>query len=107
MKQISCHKIAIGSLSSDVLERRTSTGSERFSLLICLDANKFVLRSVLNLKRRFVQELTIIYPVLNGHGLDLCSLSRVSYRTALLLFATCKSMEKIRVNENDNDLLTQ
>ena len=51
MKQISCHKIAIGSLSSDVLERRTSTGSERFSLLICLDANKFVLRSVLNLKK--------------------------------------------------------
>ena len=31
-----------GSLSSDVFERRTSTGSELFSLLICLDDIKFV-----------------------------------------------------------------
>ena len=35
----------IGSLSRDVFERRTSTGSELFSLLVCLDANKFVLLS--------------------------------------------------------------
>ena len=34
-----------GSLSRDVFERRTSTGSELFSLLVCLDANKFVLLS--------------------------------------------------------------
>ena len=33
----------IGSLSSDVFERRTSTGSEPFSLLISLDATVFVL----------------------------------------------------------------
>ena len=32
-----------GSLSSKVFERRTSTGSEPFSLLICRDATKFVL----------------------------------------------------------------
>ena len=109
MKQISCHKITTGNLSSDALERRTSTGKELFSLLICLDATKFVLLSVWTLKKTiwFAQELTIIYPVLHGHGLDLCSLSRVSYRTALLLFATSKSMEKIRVHKNDNDLLTQ
>ena len=36
---------SIGSLSRDVFERRTSTGSELFSLLVCLDANKFVLLS--------------------------------------------------------------
>ena len=36
----------IGSLSSEVFERRTSIGSETFFLLICLDANKFVLLSV-------------------------------------------------------------
>ena len=36
---------AIGNLSNDVFERRTSTGSEAFSLLKCLDANKFVLLS--------------------------------------------------------------
>ena len=36
----------IGSLISDVSERHTSTGSEPFSLLICLDATKFVLLSV-------------------------------------------------------------
>ena len=35
----------IGSLSKDVFERRTSTGSEAFSLFICLDTTKFVLLS--------------------------------------------------------------
>ena len=38
------------SLSRDVFERCTSTGSEPFSLLICLDAIKFVLLSVFTLK---------------------------------------------------------
>ena len=37
----------IGSLSSDVFERRTSTGSEPFPLSISLDATIFVLPSVL------------------------------------------------------------
>ena len=37
--------VRIGSLSRDVFERSTSTGSELFSLLVCLDANKFVLLS--------------------------------------------------------------
>ena len=32
----------LGNLSKDVFERRTSTGSEAFSLFIRLDANKFV-----------------------------------------------------------------
>ena len=32
----------IGNLSKDVFERRTLTGSEAYSLFICLDANKFV-----------------------------------------------------------------
>ena len=36
----------IGSLSGDVFERRTSTGSEPLSLLMCLDATVFVLLSV-------------------------------------------------------------
>ena len=37
------------SLSKDVFERRMSTGSETFSLFICLDANKFVLLSFFSL----------------------------------------------------------
>ena len=37
----------LGSLSSDVFERRTSTGSDPFSLLISLDATIFVLPRVL------------------------------------------------------------
>ena len=41
--------LGIGNLSKDVFERRTSTGSEAFSLLICLDANKFVLLSFFSL----------------------------------------------------------
>ena len=39
------------SLSKDVFERRTSTGSEVFSLTMCLDAKKFVLISVFSLIR--------------------------------------------------------
>ena len=37
--------LIIGSLSKDVFERRTSAGSEVFSLFICLDTTKFVLLS--------------------------------------------------------------
>ena len=36
----------LGSFAKSVFERRTLTGSESFSPLICLDANKFVLLSV-------------------------------------------------------------
>ena len=42
-------------LSKDVFEPRTSTGSEPFSLFICLDANKLVLLSFFSL-------LKTIYP---------------------------------------------
>ena len=45
----------IGSLSKDVFERRTSTGSEVFSLFICLDTTKFVLLS-------FFSPIKTIYP---------------------------------------------
>ena len=49
----------IGILSSEVFERRTSIGSEPFSLLICLDATKFLLLSVFTLTEticpKFVQ----------------------------------------------------
>ena len=44
-KAISRSRRAIGSLSSDVFERCTSTGSEVFSLLTCLDDIKFVFLS--------------------------------------------------------------
>ena len=47
--------VSLGNLSKDVFERRTSTGSEVFSLLICLDANKFVLLS-------FSSLIKTIYP---------------------------------------------
>ena len=45
----------IGTLSKDVFKRRTSTGSEAFSLSICFDANKLVLLSFFSL-------LKTIYP---------------------------------------------
>ena len=38
-------KVLLGSLSKGVFERRTSTGSEVFSLLTCLDDIKFVFLS--------------------------------------------------------------
>ena len=42
-------RLRIGTLSKDVFEPRTSTGSEPFSLFICLDANKLVLLSFFSL----------------------------------------------------------
>ena len=40
-----------GSLTTDVFQRRTSTGSERFFLLISLGATTFVLLRVFTLKK--------------------------------------------------------
>ena len=42
-------KKTLGSLSSNVFEQRTATGSEIFPFLICPDATKFVLLSVFTL----------------------------------------------------------
>ena len=47
----------LGRLSKDVFERRTSTGSEAFSLIIRLDANKFVLASVFILVETILPKL--------------------------------------------------
>ena len=44
----------LGSLSKDVSERRTSTGSEAFSIFICLETTKFVLLS-------FFSPMTVSY----------------------------------------------
>ena len=41
----------VGSLNKGVFERRTSIGSEAFSLLVFLNASKLVLRSVLTLSK--------------------------------------------------------
>ena len=46
------------SLSKDVFERRTSTGSEVFSLTRCLDAKKFVLISFFSLIRTIYQRVS-------------------------------------------------
>ena len=48
----------LGSLSKDVFERRTSTGSEAFSLFICLDTTKFILLS-------FLSPIKTIYPTVS------------------------------------------
>ena len=47
--------LILGTLSKDIFERHMSTGSEAFSLSICLDANKLVLLSLFSL-------LKTIYP---------------------------------------------
>ena len=54
----------LGSLRKDVLERRTSTGSEAFSLFICLDAGKFVLLSFVSLVKRIYSRVST-KPLLN------------------------------------------
>ena len=59
VKKTNCATItSLGSLSSDVFEQRTSTGSETFSLSICFDATKFVLLSVKNLFKITAEECT-------------------------------------------------
>ena len=50
--------LTIGSLSKDVFERRTSTGSEAFSLFIYLDSNKFVLLSFFSLIMRIYSRVS-------------------------------------------------
>ena len=52
ISRLSKYLETLGSLSKDVFEGSTSTGSERFSLFICLDANKFVLLSFFSLMKR-------------------------------------------------------
>ena len=63
---------SLGSLSSDVFERRTSTGSEPFSLLVSFYASVFVLPSVLIL-------IETICP-------KICSKSRLKSANSLLPF---------------------
>ena len=46
-----------GSLSNDVFEQLTSTGSEPFSLLICLDATKCALLSIFTLTETNYQKI--------------------------------------------------
>ena len=53
--QLGLRVAILGNLSKDVFERRTSTGSETFSLFICLDSNKSVLLSFFSL-------IKMIYP---------------------------------------------
>ena len=48
----------IGSLTKDVFERRTSTGSEAFFLFICLGTNKFVLLSFFSLIKTIYQRVS-------------------------------------------------
>ena len=55
---------SLGSLSKDVFERRTSTGSEAFSLFIYLGANKFVLLSFFSLVKTIYQRVST-KPLLN------------------------------------------
>ena len=72
----------IGTLSSDVFERRTSTGSEPFSLLICFDATKFVLLSVLTLKETICPRI--------------CSKSRLNSAKSILYIRSTSVAQKRR-----------
>ena len=64
-------------LISDVFERHTSTGSDLFSLLISLDATKFVLLSVLTLKE------TICPRICKKHTTEECKTSTSGWRASL------------------------
>ena len=68
---------SIKSLSSDVFDWHTSTGSEPFSLLVCFDATKFVLLSVFTLSET-------IWP-------KVCSKSRLKSAKSALPVDACGS----------------
>ena len=92
----SFHTDILGNLSKDVFERRTSTGSEVFSLLICLDANKFVLLS-------FSSLIKTIYPRFSTEPLpnDAKSPLPVDVRrskTLLLKLPNVESHEKLWID---------
>ena len=52
--------LGLKGLGKGVFERRTSTGSEVFSLIVCLDATKFVLVSVVILVETFCFRLSFV-----------------------------------------------
>ena len=70
----------IGTLSKDVFEQRTSTGSEAFSLFICLDANKLVLLSFFSL-------LKTIYPRVSSKPLP--TMQKVHFRLTSVAQKRC------------------
>ena len=82
-------KRGIGTLSKDVFEQRTSTGSEALSLFICLDANKLVLLSFFSL-------LKTIYPRVSSKPLpnDAKSPLPVDVRRSKTLFLKLPNMVK-------------
>ena len=83
----------IGSLSKDVFEGRTSTGSEPFSLFICLDANKFVLLSFFSLIKR-------IYPRVSNKPLpnDAKGPLPVDVRRSTTLLLKLPNVECVRLH---------
>ena len=63
--------------SKDVFEPRTSTGSEPFSLFICLDANKLVLLSFFSLlKTIYLRVSTKPFPVMQKVHFRLTSVAK-------------------------------
>ena len=58
VKELQFEDMTIKSLSKDVIEPRTSTGSEAFSLSIRLDANKFVLLNFFSLIKTIYRKVS-------------------------------------------------
>ena len=78
-----------------VFERRTSTGSEAFSLFICLDATKFVLPSFFSLTKT-------IYPRVSTKPLPMMQkvhfrLTTVAYELCSLSSLICLTTKKTRM----------
>ena len=82
-------------LLPQVFERRTSTGSEAFSLFICLDATKFVLPSFFSLTKT-------IYPRVSTKPLPMMQkvhfrLTTVAYELCSLSSLICLTTKKTRM----------
>ena len=85
----------LGSLSNDVFERRTSTGSEPFSLFICLDANKLVLLSFFSLlKTIYLRVSTKPFPVMQKVHFRLTSVAQKRCCLSSLLTTAIKRIDQ-------------
>ena len=88
--------VLIGSLSKDVFGRRTSTGSDASSLLICLDATRCVLLSIFTLVETIFQKTgqNRCRRMLNVHFLLTCIAQEKRPCLSSLLFSSRRSFHR-------------
>ena len=97
-------RTSIGNLSKDVFERRTSTGSEVFSLLTCLDDIKFVFLSFFTVIEAIWRKICAKPPSKKATSGSRAP-ARKPYRITLLFTRKVCDFGGISVTERSSDAL--